>query len=191
MDPIVFTVPIFLRSLANARDGSTKATNMRAVYAMRARHAKEQRDAVTWRLAKEKVPRGNPDSGYEPGRIHCVRVVFPIDVKLTRIAKRELDDDNLANAFKHVRDAIATWFRVDDRRMDLIRFMYAQETARAGVKPHVRVAIVKRGRDVAEVAEAGRALARIVRDFLASPDLRLRVRMESAVNDAIRRVEEG
>lgn len=38
----------------------------------------------------------------------------PLVVKLTRIAPRLLDDDNLRSAFKAIRDAIAFWLEVDD-----------------------------------------------------------------------------
>jgi hypothetical protein len=38
-----------------------------------------------------------------------------IDVTLTRISPRELDDDNLASAMKHVRDGVADALGVDDR----------------------------------------------------------------------------
>jgi hypothetical protein len=38
-----------------------------------------------------------------------------IAVTLTRISPRELDDDNLASALKHVRDGVADALGVDDR----------------------------------------------------------------------------
>jgi hypothetical protein len=38
-----------------------------------------------------------------------------IEVTLTRISPRELDDDNLASALKHVRDGVADALGVDDR----------------------------------------------------------------------------
>ena len=37
-----------------------------------------------------------------------------IVVTLTRVGARRLDDDNLAAAFKHVRDGIAEWCGLDD-----------------------------------------------------------------------------
>lgn len=39
---------------------------------------------------------------------------FPIEVTLTRVGVRKLDSDNLASAFKHVRDGIAEYVGVDD-----------------------------------------------------------------------------
>lgn len=38
-----------------------------------------------------------------------------VTVTLTRISPRELDDDNLASAMKHVRDGVADALGVDDR----------------------------------------------------------------------------
>jgi hypothetical protein len=41
--------------------------------------------------------------------------MLPCVVTLTRIAPRELDDDNLAGGFKSVRDGVADWLGLDDR----------------------------------------------------------------------------
>lgn len=54
------------------------------------------------------------------------RVGLPCLVRLTRVGPKALDSDNLAGAFKHVRDAIAAMIGVDDGS-PLIRFEYAQE----------------------------------------------------------------
>lgn len=50
----------------------------------------------------------------------------PVEVVLTRIAPRELDDDNLARSFKAVRDQVAVHLGVDDRSK-LVTWRYAQE----------------------------------------------------------------
>jgi hypothetical protein len=52
--------------------------------------------------------------------------VLPCTVTLTRIAPRELDDDNLAGGFKSVRDGVADWLGVDDRDRR-IAWVYRQE----------------------------------------------------------------
>lgn len=39
---------------------------------------------------------------------------LPITVVLTRVAARSLDSDNLASAFKAVRDGVADWLGVND-----------------------------------------------------------------------------
>jgi len=56
-------------------------------------------------------------------------------VTLTRVAPRRLDDDNLRGALKSVRDAVASWLRIDDASL-LVRWEYQQET---GKVPLVRV----------------------------------------------------
>lgn len=38
----------------------------------------------------------------------------PCTITLTRIAPRDLDDDNLASGFKAVRDGVADWLGIDD-----------------------------------------------------------------------------
>lgn len=47
-------------------------------------------------------------------------------VTLTRVAPRQLDDDNLRGALKSIRDAVASWLKVDDAS-PLVRWEYAQE----------------------------------------------------------------
>lgn len=42
-------------------------------------------------------------------------LALPIKVKLTRIAPRSLDGDNLQSGFKATRDGVADFFGVDDR----------------------------------------------------------------------------
>jgi hypothetical protein len=54
------------------------------------------------------------------------RILGPVVVTITRIAPRELDDDNLAAGAKAVRDGVADWLGVDDRD-PLITWRYAQE----------------------------------------------------------------
>lgn len=47
-------------------------------------------------------------------------------VRLTRIAPRELDSDNLVSSFKGFRDGVAQAFGIDDRN-PIITWTYAQE----------------------------------------------------------------
>ena len=42
------------------------------------------------------------------------RPVPPCTITLTRIAPRDLDDDNLASGFKAFRDGVADWLGIDD-----------------------------------------------------------------------------
>jgi hypothetical protein len=53
--------------------------------------------------------------------------ILPCEVTLTRIAPRELDDDNLAGGFKSVRDGVADWLGVDDGDKETVRWHYRQQ----------------------------------------------------------------
>lgn len=64
---------------------------------------------------------------------------LPCTVRLVRIGPKALDSDNLAGAFKAVRDQIAAEIGIDDGAAQ-IRFEYAQEaigTRRYGVRVEV------------------------------------------------------
>lgn len=54
----------------------------------------------------------------------------PAVVTLTRLAPRELDDDNWVSAAKAVRDAVARAFGVDDGPKGPIRWVYGQRKRR-------------------------------------------------------------
>ncbi|HXN30548.1 MAG TPA: hypothetical protein VN894_01755 [Polyangiaceae bacterium] len=54
---------------------------------------------------------------------------LPLQCRLTRLAPRELDTDNLAISFKGVRDQIAAWLGVDDRD-PRVSWSYSQEKNR-------------------------------------------------------------
>lgn len=47
-------------------------------------------------------------------------------VRLTRLAPKDLDDDNLASALKAARDAFAAWLGVDDRQHLRVRYFTYQ-----------------------------------------------------------------
>lgn len=57
--------------------------------------------------------------------IKTLTVIAPLDITLTRVASRPLDTDNLASAFKAVRDGVADWLGIDDGSSAL-RWHYAQ-----------------------------------------------------------------
>jgi hypothetical protein len=56
----------------------------------------------------------------------CASVSSPLHVKLIRIAQRKLDDDNLAYAFKAIRDGISDALHVNDGDDSIIRWSYSQ-----------------------------------------------------------------
>ncbi len=59
-------------------------------------------------------------------RIFCADVDLPVVVQMSRVAPRELDDDNLRGALKAIRDGIADAFGVKDND-PRIEWQYAQE----------------------------------------------------------------
>lgn len=73
-------------------------------------------------------------------RAECVviprEIALPCVVTLTRIAPRELDDDNLRGALKSVRDGVAARLGVDDRD-PRVRWEYTQR--KAGVREYAVV----------------------------------------------------
>lgn len=92
--------------------------NAREHWRQRTRRVKAERTAVAWALrAAERPP-------------------IPCAVLLTRIAPSNgLDpDDNLPSSMKGVRDQIAEWLGVDDRKRQLVRYLYAQERGPYGVR---------------------------------------------------------
>lgn len=85
---VAFTIPIRTRS----------KLNQRVHWAVRAKAAKAERDAVHWAWPRtETLP------------------PLPVLVTMTRVAPGELDNDNLAGALKSIRDGIASKLGVDDR----------------------------------------------------------------------------
>lgn len=109
MKPLSFVVPIKTASTANLRE-----------------HWAQKHERTD---AQKSATRRQLDKGERPGPLLVVR--------LTRVSPRPLDDDNLRGALKSVRDAIATWLRVDDRTC-LVRWDYEQEKG----EPCVRVEVL-------------------------------------------------
>ena len=84
--------------------------NKREHWSKRARRAKQQRELAAWSLratGKDAPP-------------------APLTIKLTRIAPKQLDSDNLSSGFKACRDGIADWLGIDDGDKGLT-WAYAQE----------------------------------------------------------------
>lgn len=97
---ISVTVPVRLYSEANER----------IHWAALAKRKKAQKEAVGWALKAHKRPAAER-----------------MTVLITRIGPRRLDDDNLANGAKALRDAIASWAGIDDGS-ERIRWVYDQTT---------------------------------------------------------------
>lgn len=90
---VVVSIPMKLPSVANQR----------LHWAAKARQVKAQRNATRLMLNANYW-----QFGPEP------KTKDRIEVTLTRVAPRKLDSDNLASAFKGVRDEIAAYFGIDD-----------------------------------------------------------------------------
>lgn len=60
-----------------------------------------------------------------------LRPTLPVVVTFTRVAPRQLDDDNLRSGFKAIRDGVADWLGVDDRHPG-VEWRYEQAREGAG-----------------------------------------------------------
>lgn len=120
MSRIAFTVPIRTKSAANLREH----------HMARHRRVKSERGAT-----------GRRWPGWAFGPLLVVR--------LTRLSRGRLDDDNLRGALKGVRDEVAAKLRLDDAS-PLVRWEYHQVKG----EPAVRVEVLSPG----EAAEAAQAL---------------------------------
>lgn len=88
--------------------------NVREHWRARSRRVKKEREAVAWMLGSR-----------------CVKPALPLVVTLTRLGPSNgLDSDNLAASCKAIRDQIAMWLGVDDRKAEVVRYRYAQERAK-------------------------------------------------------------
>jgi hypothetical protein len=96
--------------------------NTRGHWSLKAKRAKKQRSVTA--LTLKAFYRTPP----EP----------PLIITITRIAPRDLDDDNLRSALKAVRDGIADWLSCRDNH-PLIRWEYGQEKPDAPRAYAVRV----------------------------------------------------
>lgn len=87
--------------------------------------------------------RANRNTSHRAAAWMCMKAAGRIKVDratitLTRIAPRELDDDNLAGGFKSVRDGVSDWLGIDDGDKRLT-WVYAQRRG----KPHEYAAEVE------------------------------------------------
>jgi hypothetical protein len=91
--------------------------NAREHWRARSGRVKKEREATAWVLSRQQKP------------------AIPCSVLLTRVAPSNgLDDDNLTGALKGVRDEVAKWLGVDDRRSMTVRYRYAQMRGPWGVR---------------------------------------------------------
>ena len=69
---------------------------------------------------------------------------LPLVVTITRVAFGRMDSDNAVAAAKYVRDTVAEWIGVNDRREDLVEYVVRQEKGPRG-QYAVKIAIAPRG----------------------------------------------
>lgn len=117
---ISYYIPVQTKSEANLREH----------WAVRAKRAKAQRFAA--HVATDSICA-------EQNRRFMVQVRSVIRfggtrITLTRIAKRDLDSDNLAGSGKHIRDGIADSLRIDDGAKNL-DWQYRQRRPIAPERP--------------------------------------------------------
>jgi len=120
---VLVAVPLRLKSLANLRFGH---------WGPRSRLVREHRQTAALVLAPHaKALRSQIATAYETGRRESICTASALTVGLLRIAPRKLDSDNLAAAFKGIRDGVADVLGIDDGD-DRISWLYEQRRANAG-----------------------------------------------------------
>jgi len=91
--------------------------NQRVHWSVRAKSAKQQREAAFYVVKKFELP----------------LPILPLMVRITRIGPRALDDDNLAGSCKSIRDGIAQRLGIDDGS-EAIAWRYAQRKGPYGIE---------------------------------------------------------
>lgn len=116
------TLPMRLSNPLNGSQGFSRGATFAA-----AKKRKQHRDVTRWSLLGVLLAEG---------------VKLPVDVTITRIAPRKLDDDNLAASAKSVRDGIADALGCKDND-PRVTWTYAQE--RGAAKAYaVRILVAQR-----------------------------------------------
>lgn len=95
--------------------------NIKSHWAVKAKRVKAQREAVALGFYIASREMLEQDRGY----VNYLVRHSGVTVTLTRLAPRELDDDNLARSFKAVRDEVAKQLGIDDRDKR-VKWAYAQ-----------------------------------------------------------------
>lgn len=136
MKPLVFEVPIKTKSVNASFRGDWRARSGAAKY----QRAKVSKLMPAW----------------EGGPL--------LEVRLTRVSRGVMDDDAVATALKHVRDAVAAKLGLDDGS-PLIRWTYAQAKGEACV----RVEVESMGGGMPAIAQAFREHEAEVERIVAPP----------------------
>lgn len=95
-----------------------------------------------WRVRAKRVKAEREATHYAIRQSANGMPMLPLKVSMTRIGPSNgLDDDNLSSSLKAVRDQIAHWLGVNDRKSDLVQYICDQERGKAWL---VRVVIEKK-----------------------------------------------
>jgi hypothetical protein len=124
-DVLSIEIPMALPSRANARGHTKHGTGK-------------------WRLQRGHVKRALDDFSAPD---------WQVSVRLTRVAPRRLDDDNLRGALKSPRDGVADWLGVPDDH-PRVRWFYAQAVDGRPRYQAVRVEVASGHRDCGECGSA-------------------------------------
>lgn len=89
-----------------------------------------------WRV-RAKTAKAEREQAALMCRARLIAPSFPCVVTLTRIGPRQLDDDNVATAFKATRDGIADWLQVDDGDTSKVRWEYGQEKGSYAIRVQI------------------------------------------------------
>lgn len=109
------------------------AANLREFWATKAKRVKAQRMMVAFAFGQF---RGQLRALADEHAVGVWDKPLCLRVRFVRIAPRKLDDDNLAHAFKAMRDEVAAMAGVDDGD-SLWRWEYAQEKGKPGIRIEV------------------------------------------------------
>ncbi len=93
-----------------------------------------------------------------------------LQVKLTREGPTPLDDDNCTGSFKPVRDAIATFFGIDDGRRDRWDWLPCEQR-RGSYAVHIHIRVVETFHDYPTPKETNAIIRRIKKSRI-TPNVR-------------------
>ena len=74
-------------------------------------------------------------------RLAGIQWQYPVSVTFHRVGAKVLDDDNLAGAYKKVRDTVAEWLGIDDGDTAKVSWGYTQEAAKTRALHGTRVTV--------------------------------------------------
>jgi hypothetical protein len=117
--------------LQDALNKKGETAKVEIILPIRIESEANRREHWAVKASRTKIHRASACLMVSPLRRKILSIGPKLTIRLTRIAPRELDDDNLARGFKAVRDGVADALGMDDRDRRL-RWAYAQERGEPG-----------------------------------------------------------